>query len=81
MTVDEARAAFLQELSRIAPDVEIADVRGSDHLQDDLELDSMDVLNLVTALHKRFGIDVPEADYERIATPDAAAGYLAERVD
>ena len=41
----------------------------------------MDVLNLVTALHKRFGIDVPEADYERIATPDAAAGYLAERVD
>jgi acyl carrier protein len=81
MTIDEARAAFLQELARIAPDVEIADVRGGDHLQDDLELDSMDVLNLVAALHERFGIDVPESDYERIATPDAAANYLAERLE
>ncbi len=41
---------------------------------------SMDVLNLVAALHERFGIDVPESDYERIATPDAAASYLAERL-
>jgi acyl carrier protein len=80
MTVDEARAAFLQELSRIAPDVEISEVRGIDHLQDDLEFDSMDVLNLVSALHARFGIDIGEADYARIATPDAAASYLAERV-
>ncbi len=77
MTIDEARAAFLEELARVAPDVDTSGVQGDDHLQDDLELDSMDVLNLVTALHRRFGIDIPEADYEQIATPDRAASYLS----
>ena len=80
MNTDEARVAFLEELARIAPDVDIAGVRGDDHLQDDLELDSMDVLNLVAALHQRFGLDIPESDYEEIATPDRAAGYLAQRL-
>ena len=79
MTIEEARAAFLEELARVAPDVDPASVRGSDHLQDDLELDSMDILNLVAALHRRLGLDIPEADYEHIATPDAAASYIAER--
>lgn len=39
----------------------------------------MDVLNLVTALHERFGVDIPEADYPRIATVSLAAAYLAAK--
>ena len=81
MTVDEAKAAFLHDLLRVAPELEIAEVRGCGHLQEDLELDSMEVLNLVAGLHERFSVDMPEADYERLATPDAAAAYLAERID
>ena len=80
MTIDEARTTFLQELARVAPDLDVASIRGSDHLQDDLELDSMDVLNLVAALHQRLGIDIPETDYVDIATPDSAATYLARHV-
>lgn len=80
MTPDDARAAFLEELVKVAPDLDPASIRGGDHIQDDLELDSMDVLNLVAALHKRLGVNIPEADYEQIATPDLAAAYLAGKL-
>ena len=80
MTQDELRGVFIEELTRVAPDIDRGRVGGGDHIQDDLELDSMDILNLVSALHARLGIDIPEADYGRIATPDLAAAYLSERL-
>jgi len=72
------RAAYLEELNKVAPDIDPQTVSDDDHLQDDLELDSMDVLALVTALHARFGVDIPEADYPQIATPALAVAYLAK---
>jgi acyl carrier protein len=54
------------------------DIGDDDHIQDDLDLDSMDVLNLVTALHERLGVDIPEADYPEISTARKAAAYLAQ---
>ena len=72
MTKDEIRAGYLEELNRVAPDIDPGDVGDDDHIQDDLELDSMDVLNLVTALHQRLGIDIPEKDYSEISTPATA---------
>lgn len=74
----DLRAAFLDELIAVAPDLDPASIGDDDHLQNDLGLDSMDFLNLVSALHKRFGIPIPEADYPRLATPAKAAAYLAE---
>ena len=79
MTHDEIRTAFVTELTNVAPDIDAADIGNDDHIQDDLGLDSMDVLNLVTALHKRLGIDIPEADYPQIATLGLAVVYLAAR--
>jgi len=80
MTRDEIKAAFLEEVNRIAPDIDPADVGDDDHLQDDLELDSMDILNLITALAKRFGIDIPDSETEGIATPALAADYIAGKL-
>lgn len=80
MTVTDYRAAFIEELVRVAPDIDPATVGDDDHIQEDLELDSMDVLNLVTALHERFGVDIPESDYPKIATPSLAADYLTKTV-
>lgn len=80
MTKDQLRTAFLTALTRVAPDIEAAQVSDDDHLQDDLELDSMDILNLVAALHESLGVDIPELDYPRIATPGLATAYLAERL-
>ncbi len=80
MTQDDIRAAFLEHLTNVAPDIDPATVGEDEHIQDDLGLDSMDVLNLVTALQDALGIDIPEADYPRIATLGLAVPYLAERL-
>ena len=76
MTKEDIYEAFIEELSIVAPDIAIETIQDNDHIQEDLELDSMDVLNLVTALHERFGVDIPEPDYPEIATLRLAAAYL-----
>ena len=80
MAKDDIRTAFLADLTAIAPDLDPATVGEDDHLQDDLGLDSMDFLNLVSALHKRFGLPIPEPDYPRLATPARAVAYLREKL-
>lgn len=80
MTKQDIRTAFIEELVAIAPDIDPATLGENNHLQDDLELDSMDVLNLVTALHRRLNVDIPETDYPQIATLARAVSYLTARV-
>ncbi len=80
MTKTDFRTVYLEELTRVAPDIDPADVGDDDHIQDDLELDSMDVLNLVAALFERLGVNIPESEYEEIATPGLAVAYLARKV-
>lgn len=76
MTEEEIRVAFIEELVRIAPDIAPDDIDDNDHLQDDLGLDSMDVLNLITALHRRIGVDIPEVDYPSLSTVPSAVAYI-----
>lgn len=80
MTDADIRKAFLEELTAVAPDITAADVGPNDHLQKDLDIDSMDFLNLVAALHKRLGVDIPEVDYPQIATLMLAVGYLKSKI-
>ena len=40
-------------------------------LREQVDLDSMDWLNVILGLHQRFGVDIPEADYARLVTLDA----------
>ena len=49
-------------------------------LREELDIDSMDFLNLVTALSERLNIDIPEIDYPKLATLDHALDYLAQRL-
>lgn len=78
MTTTDLRAAFIADLTAIAPDLDATMIGDDDHMQDDLGLDSMDFLNLVSALHKRFGLPIPETDYPRLATLAKAVAYLEE---
>jgi acyl carrier protein len=80
MTPADIRAAFISDLTEVAPDLDPGSIRDDDHLQDDLGLDSMDFLNVVSALYKRFGFPIPEADYPSLATPGKAVDYLSERL-
>lgn len=81
MTRDEIGAILIEELARIAPEIDAADVDPREDLREAFEIDSMDVLKLVTALHKRLGVDVPETDYARLSSLEGAAAYLAARLE
>lgn len=76
MSPEELHAIFIEELVTVAPDLDPDDIGDDDHLQDDLELDSMDVLNLMVALQKRLGVSVPEKDLPQVATPAKAVTYF-----
>lgn len=76
MNETEARSAVSEALARIAPEVDLADVRAGDRLRDSLDLDSLDFLALVDALHDRTGVDIPEKDYPLVETIEGLLGYL-----
>ena len=77
MTRDEIRAAVLETLAEIAPEVDPAAVLPDVDLRDQLDIDSMDFLNFVIALHERLGVDIPERDYPKLGTLDAIVDYVA----
>lgn len=77
MTPDEARAVFFEELGNIAPEWDPAEIDPAEDIREAMDIDSMDILNLVIALHKRTGIDIPEADYGKLITIDSAIVYLS----
>ena len=79
MTADEIRRAVVDALTAIAPETDRASIQPSVSFRDQLDLDSMDFLNFVLALHERFGIDIPEVDYPRLYTLDGAVAYLASK--
>lgn len=79
MTRADIQAGIAAELRRIAPEADLAAVDPAADLREALELDSMDFLNLLIALDRRFGVAVPEVDYPQVATLAGLIGYLAAR--
>lgn len=79
MNVEDAHLLLTRLLGRIAPEVDLAGEGADTLLQEDLDLDSMDFLNLVTALAEETGLEVPERDYPQLATVGGFASYVAER--
>ena len=77
MTREELRAAIIEELGNIAPEADVAGVAEDADLREALDLDSMDIFNLVVALSKRLGIDIPDADAARLVTLRGGIDYLA----
>lgn len=76
MTRDDIRQVILDILERIAPDEDISDVNDSVPFRDQLELDSMDFLDIVMELRKRYRVQIPEEDYGHLATMDGTVAYL-----
>jgi acyl carrier protein len=79
MTPDEIKPVIVDALMRIAPEIEPGSIESGTSFRDQLDLDSMDFLNFVLALHDRLGIEIPEADYPRLYTLDGAVAYLASK--
>jgi acyl carrier protein len=69
-----------EELNNIAPEADIAAIDPAADLREALDIDSMDFLNFITAVHHRLGISVPEIDYPKLVTLKGAIEYLAPRL-
>jgi acyl carrier protein len=76
MNQAEAKDLITDVLAGIAPEADFSVLPGKAQLRDELDLDSMDFLNFVAALHERTRIDIPEADYPKLSTLDGAVSYL-----
>lgn len=76
MSDPDIRKVVLEELGNIAPEADLAALDAAADLREALDIDSMDFLNFITAVHHRLGIDIPEIDYPKLDTLDGAIGYL-----
>jgi acyl carrier protein len=80
VTREEVRATMLRVLGEIAPEADLAALKSDVAFQDQLDLDSMDLLNVVIGLHAALGVEIPEADYSSLVTPDGCVDYLLSKL-
>jgi acyl carrier protein len=69
-----------EELNNIAPEVDMAKVDPAADLREAIDIDSMDFLNFITAIHHRLGVDIPEVDYPRLVTLAGAVAYIETKL-
>ena len=81
MTKEDCKNVVLDIIADIAPDEDVSNVKPDVRLRDQLELDSMDFLDIVMELRKQHGIEVPEADYMQLASLDSSAEYLTPKFE
>jgi len=77
MTSEEIVIAIKDIIASIAPDEDLSSLVLDVRLREQIELDSMDFLDIVMELRKRYGVQIPEEDYKELATLDGCARYLA----
>ena len=80
MTIDEIKNVILEIIQDIDDEADFTDLEPSEALRDQLDLDSMDFLDIVMELRKRYQIQIPEADYPELATLDSCVSYLMPRL-
>jgi acyl carrier protein len=80
MDEKQIRAGVIATIREVAPEVEPDQLGGARVLRQQVDLDSMDWLNVIIGWHRRFGVEIPEADYAQLTTLDAVVGYIAQRL-
>ena len=80
MTGAEIKQAVLDILGDIAPDEDLGDLKSDVPFRDQLDLDSMDFLDIVMELRKRYRIQIPEEEYPELASMDSTVAYLEPRM-
>ncbi|MDZ4657803.1 MAG: acyl carrier protein [Bythopirellula sp.] len=76
MTNAEIREEVLEILESIAPDEDLSQLDDAVNFRQQLELDSMDFLDIVMELRKRHRVQIPEDDYVNLASMDSTVTYL-----
>lgn len=76
MAPEQIRSVILDILARIAPDEDLSELNDSVPFREQMELDSMDFLDIVMELRKLYRIQIPEEDYGELVTMDRTVTYL-----
>lgn len=76
MTPVEIREEILDILADIAPDEDLSNLQDDVAFREQVELDSMDFLDIVMELRKRYRIQIPEDDYAHLASMNSTVTYL-----
>jgi acyl carrier protein len=79
MTEDDIREKVLAILQELAPELDVHTLKPDVRLRDQLDLDSMDFLNFLIGIDEQLGIDIPEADYPRLARLNDIYRYVLEK--
>ena len=80
MTLEQIKDVILEIIQEIDEDANVDDLKPDLALRDQLDLDSMDFLDIVMELRKRYKIQIPEADYPQLASLDSCINYLLPRL-
>ena len=76
----DIRRVVEEELGNIAPEIDFATVDPAADLREAIDIDSMDFLNFITAIHRRLGVDIPEVDYPKLVTLNGAVAYIKSKL-
>ena len=76
MDNEKIKQIVLDIIAESAPDEDLSDVKPDQRLRDQLDLDSMDFLDIVMELRKRHRVQIPEEDYEALASMQSTVNYL-----
>jgi acyl carrier protein len=80
MNQADIRKVLQEELGNIAPEADLQKLDPAADLREAIDIDSMDFLNFVIAVHHRLGVDIPELDYPKLVTLDGAVSYLQAKL-
>ena len=80
MKHEQVKKIILDIITVIAPDADVSNVKSDVRLRDQLELDSMDFLDIVMELRKRYKIEVPKDEYRQLESLDSCANYLGPKL-
>ena len=80
MNQSEIRDHIFEILHRIAPEADLNGLDPAQSLRENLDIDSFDFLNVLIALHEKFGVEIPESDYRQVSTLNGMMDYLAKAI-
>ena len=80
MTEADIKKTIRLGLAMIAPEADFDELAPEDNIREELDIDSFDFLNFLIGLNEELGIEIPEADYEKLMSLDALVHYLKERL-
>lgn len=81
MTGQDLRKVVIDALASVAPELDEATLAPDKNLRDQLDINSMDFLNFVIAVHEALNVDIPESDYRHILSIDDAVAYLSAKLE